>query len=197
VARFDVATGCPTSPALACAGPWAKASVVVDERKGWREKLVVKLGKGPTLTASDFGNPLPPDGTEYTICLYDDSQTLIGEIELERPGASCQGKACWSTKGSTGYRYKDPDAAADGIKSMSLLGGAPGTSSIAIQALNLAAKERLGLPHLVAYRLAGTSSVTLQLFRTDASECLSASLPHVQTTTLPTSPTAVLIEATN
>ena len=70
-------------------------------------------------------------------------------------GGTCDGKPCWrATK--TGFRYRDPNAASDGIRQIVLKAGAAGRSKIQVRGQG----TKLVLPTLP---FAQASKVTVQL----------------------------------
>jgi hypothetical protein len=113
-------TCCPPAPD-ACTGGFAKGIIILKEGAG-KEKLLVKMIKGPAILQTDFGDPVSVSGTKYNLCIYDDVPSLAGEVVVDRGGdTTCSGGSteCWNPIGSLppagkGYRYKDYDYLADG-----------------------------------------------------------------------------------
>jgi hypothetical protein len=77
-----------------------------------------------------------------------------------------------------GYRFKDKDVTGDGMLRLLLKGGDAGKSKAIAKGKNNLAKGQLALPLGTAAALAGASSVTVQLFPSDA-PCLSTTLSTV------------------
>lgn len=158
-------TCCPATPD-ACTGGFAKGTIIKNEAAG-KEKLIVKLLKGPLVNQIDFGDPLEASGTEYKLCIYDDTPTLVGDLEVARAGdENCSGGAstCWTTIGAAppagkGYKYKDTDSASDGVSKILLKGGPTSTGKSKI----LLKGSGANLPAGVTALLTTTSSVTIQL----------------------------------
>lgn len=177
----DPVGGCenPAEPATTCADTWAKASLLVKEDIAGKERIQAKLLNGPALGQNDFGDPLVPSGTSYTVCIYDGADALAGRIEVDRAASLCAGRDCWKAVGTTGYLYKDKDASADGAKSLKLLGGAAGKSKVLLKAANNSSKGQTSLPLGVAAALSGSTSATLQVHGSDAPSCFSAALGTV------------------
>lgn len=80
--------------------------------------LIAKFIKGPVLTQLDGGDPVGGD-TVYTLCVYA-GDGLVGQLLVDRGGASCDGKPCWKSIGKPapdgrGYKFKDKAGGADGV----------------------------------------------------------------------------------
>jgi hypothetical protein len=177
----DPIEGCQNTaePATTCLNTWAKGSLLVKEDVAGKEKLMAKLLNGPALGQSDFGDPLMGGGTAYTVCVYDDADSLAGKLEVDRAGMQCAGNDCWRPLGPLGYLYKDRDASADGTQSLKLLGGGAGKSKILLKAANNSSKGQTSLPTGIAAALAGSTSATVQIHGSDAPKCFSATLGTV------------------
>ena len=90
------------------------------------DKLIWKLLKGEETLLADFDNP--PGGTDYQLCVYDKtggSDTVI--MSLDIPGGGN-----WSAK-SKGFKYKDKQAASDGVKIVLLKEGVAGKAKIIVK----------------------------------------------------------------
>ncbi len=177
---------CPALPDLSCQSSFQKGQLKVDERKSGKEKMSAKWQKGPAIAGTDFGNPLAENGTMYFVCIYDDSGSLAGEYVVARAGDTCGTKSCWSNLGKDpgdpghkGYKYNDKELASDGMSKMQLNAGDAGKSKASVQAKNNASKYTATLPTGVAADLNGSTSATLQLFGSDAPECISIGLTNV------------------
>lgn len=165
---------CGTAPALACIAP-AKGSLLVDEKKPGKEKLKVTLGKLQTAVAqSQFGDPVG-GATQYKVCIYDSGNVLRGDYTVVRAGAICGAAPCFSAVSTTGYKYKDKSAAADGITMMKLGGGAAGKGKVKIKGKNSSGQ----LPTGVAALLLNQSSATVQVMASDAA-CFGIGLTQVK-----------------
>jgi cysteine-rich repeat protein len=177
----DPGAGClhEPRPATNCADAWGNALLVVDERISGKEHLTATLGRGPSLSPLAFGDPLLPGGTAYSVCIYDDLDALVGRIDVDRAGAACDATECWKRLRPAGYRYKDKDGTADGVRLVKLKAGATGKSAVKVAGENAAARAQTSLPTGIAAALAGATKATLQVFRSDDSQCFSASLGRV------------------
>ena len=175
----DSKPSCPQQPMTTCTDGWRKASLSVKENIAGKESLVAKLLTGPVLNRSDFGNPLSPGGTAYRVCIYGDEGNLAGELEVDRAGQRCQKNSCWKAAGLSGYVYKDRDASASGVKTMSLKVDKSGRPKISVVAGNSARAGRTSLPTGITGALAGSSSAKIQLFGSNITQCFSATLATV------------------
>jgi hypothetical protein len=183
----NLASLCPATPAPGCTEGFAKGSLSVDERKPAKQVLTARLSKGPALAQSDFGDPTLAEGTTVALCVYDDAGVPVAALEVDRAAESCGSKACWKAIGGTppdgkGFVYKDAAGSADGVRSLSLKGGAAGKSSLAVSASNKKRKGQTALPTGIATALAGAASVTLQIQASDGA-CFSTTLVEIRKST--------------
>ena len=56
---------CPTSPDDSCASTFEKGQLLVNEKRGGKERLIARWVKGPQLAGRSFGNPLTAGGTAH------------------------------------------------------------------------------------------------------------------------------------
>lgn len=181
------AVGCPATVDAGCATGFAKGSFFAKASSPGRERLVVRMLQGPALAQTDLGNPLDASdggtGTAYALCVYDDASALAAGLVVDRAGDLCRGKACWRAIGHApndprgpgkGYRYRDRDAAADGVVTLVYRGGTAGRSQLVVTG------KGASLPAGIPAALASTSSVTAQLRSSDGL-CLSIDLDDIQT----------------
>ena len=172
--RYAAPPPCPDTPDPGCATGFGKGLFLAKEKVAGKEKLIAKFLKGPSTAQTDFGNPLNPGGTKYDLCIYADT-TLVSTIEVDRAAdATCSGGAtdCWVDVGGTppggkGYKYKDDDAASDGVSQIQLKSGA---------AKILVKGRGSNLPLPIASTLTSAASVTLQLRGNDAPQCFGVTL---------------------
>jgi len=117
-----------------------------------------------------------------SLCIYDQFGALAGELIDSKPAVDCAGVPCWKAIGRAptapegpgkGYKYRDPDAAADGIAKLIYKGGSTGSSKVVLKAAGA------NIPDGIAGALQSSISVTLQIRATGA-ECLSATLSEVK-----------------
>jgi hypothetical protein len=167
-----------------CAGGFTKGLLTIKEKPG-KESLIVKLINGPALTQTDFGDPLTPGGSAYRLRVYDDTDALVGEVEVDRAGdMSCSGglKSCWKAIGGAppngkGYGYKDKDRTVDGVTKI-LLKASPSGSKILFKAKGPAPPFVQGMPAA----LQTTNAVTIDVHSSDTvvPQCFSMTLTDIK-----------------
>lgn len=82
--------------------------------------------KGEQVAVGDFG--LPTQTTSYSVCIYDDTGgpgTPTLRLRADAPAGSS-----WRSAGTRGFSYKSKTLTPNGIKSLSLLAGVPGKSTV-------------------------------------------------------------------
>lgn len=177
----DPTLGCENTgePWQGCVDDFAVGVIVVKENAPGKEKILAKLKRlGTTIVQDDFGDPVSGD-TAYAVCLFDDEQTLVGSLNVDRAGASCAGKSCWKQAG-LGWKYGDKDAAAAGVSKMRLVGGPSGKGQVQVKAANNAKKGQDAMPVGVAASLVTAASVRVQLVGSDAPQCFEATLDQIK-----------------
>jgi len=113
-----------------------KAVLQMRDRTGTsQDRLQWKWNRGTATTLGDFGDPAST--TDYALCMYD--ETGAGGLSLaltaEVPGGNlCSGKPCWRSRGVKGYRYKDKNGFAGGIRSIRLTAGGDGKAKLSVKA---------------------------------------------------------------
>lgn len=164
--------------AQTCIGGFGKATVLVAENKMGKERLLLEMKNGPAILPIDFGDP-GAGSTEYSLCIFDDQDVLVGELAVARPGdMDCAGRDCWKAA-AFGWRYRDKAASADGVTRMRMRGGSAGQSQIRVQAANNAKKGRVQMPLRIAAALQSSANATLQLVPSDA-PCFEAVVDEVR-----------------
>jgi hypothetical protein len=104
------------------------ASLAINDSDADRSDKLTWKSKGATELA-EFGNPAATTG--LTLCVADAAGNLALSATIPAGGV-CAGRNCWqSTK--AGYRYVDPDAASEGIKSVMLKASPAGSGSIKVK----------------------------------------------------------------
>jgi cysteine-rich repeat protein len=172
----SVPIDCPPSIDFGCTTGFEKISLQVKETVPGKEKLVAKMVRGPQLAQTDMGDPLGGD-TVFSFCVYDGTNTLVGEMIVDRAGDSCSGKPCWKSVGKAppagkGYKYKDNDAGADGVQKVQYKGGDAGKSKVLVKG------RGPNLPSGMAVALQGSAFASVQLRASDGI-CLSGSVDEV------------------
>lgn len=161
---------CSAQPLPACRQPLAanKASLLIKNRGGARDKVTWKWTRGEATSALDFGEPVAGD-TTYTLCVYGQvAGTAQLALQARVPaGGTCDGAPCWQAT-SKGFAYRDPAGAADGITKVVLKAGAAGKAKIIVKG----GGEALDTP---ALPLAQDPQVIVQLRNTfQAGRCWEA-----------------------
>jgi hypothetical protein len=185
--QADEGVGCPATPA-SCGQSAAKGLLLVNEKRAGKEKLVAKWEKGPARSGGDYGNPLSLGATAYTLCVYDDANSLAGQYIVDRAGGLCGAKPCWKYFGKPpgdpkhkGYKFKDKYRSADGIALTQMKAGAAGQSKAVMKGKNNSSKAQSALPTGTAAALSGSTSATIQLHGNDAPvACTTVGLPMVK-----------------
>jgi len=178
VCQIRLAGTCPTAPIIDCVVA-ERGSVKLSEKKVGGEKLSATLKKFDTPTLqSDFGDPVA-GSTEWATCLYDGEGTLALQLQVDRAGEACGTKACWKTKSTKGFTYKDSGAASDGVRKITATSGPSGKGKLAIQAGNKAKKNQASLPIGTTEALEDSTSATLQVIASGGL-CFEASLGAVK-----------------
>lgn len=173
-------SGCPASPEVSCQTGWGKAVLSVTEKVAGKERLSLVLSKGPALDREDLGDPLGTDllvpapfdepNAAYSVCVYDEADVLVGEIDVTGSPANCGNKPCWKDTGKN-LIFKDKSALEDGIAKIVLKSGISGKPKVVVKG------KSSNLPSM-APSLVGSSSATVQVY-TDEEGCFSATLANV------------------
>ncbi len=169
---------CDPQPLVGCVAP-AKSVLLVNEKKAGKEKIKVALKKLQSVVSqSDFGDPVAGT-TNYTICIYDDTDALVGELSVSRAGDLCSGKFCWNAISTKGYKYIDKLTQADGVLKMILVGGNAGKGKTIAIAKNNAPKGLNFMPTGIAPALLNATHATVQILTSDAA-CFGATVTSVK-----------------
>lgn len=124
---------CPAAPLDGCRQPSAAKKAKLLIKGGTHAKLLWKWLKGESTTAADFGDPANSD-TIYTLCVYGQvgGAARLALQAVVPPAGTCNGQPCWRAT-STGFKYGDPDAAADGVTKVILKSGSAGKAKIIVK----------------------------------------------------------------
>lgn len=174
-----------TPPLDTCETGFEKTLLQVKESKPGKENLLVKLQKGPALEQLDLGDPLAPNGTAYSVCVFDDTGALAGSLAVDAAGGDCDGKPCWKSIGDAppdgkGYLYKDKTGSADGVRLWKMKAGDAGKPLVLVNAKNNAKKGETALPLGIASSLEQTSAAVVVVMG-DGGECFAGAVDQVKT----------------
>jgi len=170
---------CAASPVGGCLTP-GKGQLLVNEKTAGSEKVTVGLKNlVPATTQSDFGSPVS-GSTSWAVCIYDQSGTLQGEMQVDRAGQLCGTKPCWKAVSTKGYKYADKLAAADGITKLQGTSGDAGKGKVQAKGQNKASKGLTALPTGIAAALQNNTQATVQIVTSDGA-CFSAVVDDVKT----------------
>jgi cysteine-rich repeat protein len=158
----------------------ARAQLQVNEKTPGKDRLKLRWSKASTATTLyDFGDVVGATSTPSTtgvvsLCLYDDTDTLIREVKIAKAGQSCGGSSCWRVNGAS-YVYKDDAGSEDAMHRFVFTGGRAGGG----KAFALAYETGdLRFPFGLAAALSGNTHPTIQL-QTSAGFCLAATINKV------------------
>jgi hypothetical protein len=172
---------CSGGPIDNCDASWAKASLLVLEKKPGKEKLKVGLKGGGALVQSDFGNPATGT-TAYDLCIFDDADALVATFTVDQADHTCGTKDCWKARKDTGWQYSDKEANSHGVKKIQLFGGEAGKTRIQFQAAFSDSAAISVMPTGIAAALEGSASARVQLVSSDA-QCFEATVDQVKKAT--------------
>src|SRR6185369_14274477 len=110
---------CSPAPQAGCALTLGalKSPLVIKKKVPSKGNLVSwKWSKGPEILPAAFGDP--SGGNDYSLCVYDGTQTLLSELRAPA-GGTCAGKPCWKGKGTPvgikGWSYTDKELTPTGV----------------------------------------------------------------------------------
>jgi acyl-homoserine lactone acylase PvdQ len=130
----QIETGaCARTPAPSCRAPVESraASLVIRNRTpDARDQLSWRWTKGAATAKAEFGDPRA--ATDYQLCLYDDTSTLIAHANAPAGGLCSATRSCWRETAS-GFKYVDPALTPDGVKQVLLRAGIAGKSRIIVK----------------------------------------------------------------
>jgi hypothetical protein len=169
---------CAGSPAGGCLTP-DKGQLFVNEKSAGNENLKVKMSNLTSATTQgSFGDPVG-GSTSWAICIYDQGGGLVGEMQVDRAGDTCDTKPCWKVVSTKGYKYGDKLAAADGITKLQGTGGDAGKGKVQAKGQNKASNGQTALPTGIAAALQSSAQATVQIVTSDAA-CFSATVSDVK-----------------
>lgn len=169
---------CAPTPAPGCFF-MKKASLAIKEKKPGNEKLKLALKKpAQPLPDGAFGDPLTT--TTVAACIYDEADTLVGELSVD-PGGVCGTKAkpCWKALGSGGFRYKDKEASSSGVLKLKGKSPKPEKATFKLKARNKLKKGQTAMPTGITTSLEGATRAWVQVVTSDA-QCFEGNLGAVK-----------------
>jgi hypothetical protein len=170
---------CLRRPAPSCI-EMERASLLISEKKPGKEKWKLSLqSPGGPVPADFLGDPVGGD-TQLGVCVYDEADALVGGLAVDRGGDVCgpRGKPCWKDQGRSGFRYKDPDAASSGVRTIKAASPSAPKTRLSAKAGNDAHKGEVSLPLGAALALQDATAARVQLLTSDGA-CFEARLADV------------------
>src|SRR5439155_712348 len=126
---------CPTTPATGCRGAGKSSVVIVDQADDARDSVRWSWKDGDATDVADFADPVN-GSARYAFCVYDSSAgpQPLTEVPIP-PGGTCDGKACWKARGSSGFAYGNKTGRIGKVK---LKAGATGRAQVAVSGKGVA-----------------------------------------------------------
>jgi hypothetical protein len=171
---------CSPTPLGGCVAP-TKAVLLVKETSPGNEKLKVVLKQlVPMVVQSQFGDPVA-GGSQYNLCLYDDTGTLIADLNVNQAGQLCGTPPvpCWKAISTLGYKYGDKATAAEGVAKIVVKGGDPLKGKGVFKAANKVSLGQANLPTGIAAQLLNDTQATVQLVVNDG-DCFGQTVTNVK-----------------
>lgn len=137
---------CPAVPAGPCRQAGKGKLILRDKSPDKKDTLVWRWTRGDATTVADFDDPTDPEGSDYRLCIYDESGAGY-DLKLEAvvlAGGTCGKKDCWKPRGTKGYKYTDKERTPNGIHSMLLGAGDAGKAKLSV----VAKGENVPMPDL-------------------------------------------------
>lgn len=153
--------------------------IYVSEKSFGKEQIKVKIDKlNGNVPVATFGDPVAGT-TGYAICLYDESNTRIAALRVNRAQAQCGTRPCWKAISGPGFKYSDKLSSADGVVQVLVKAGVASNGKMLGKGKNNLAKGLTALPTGVAQQLTGDRSATVQ-FMTSNAGCLTGKVTNVR-----------------
>lgn len=176
-----VAPPCAAAPIGGCIAAGRAVLLVKENVPGNERVKAILKNLVPVVTQNQFGDPVGGT-TRYALCLYDQSDVLVGTLVVDRAGDTCGTQDCWKALSTTGFRYSDAATTADGVQKIIAKGGDAGRGKVIVKGRNNAANGQTNLPTGLAAALAGHTQATAQVV-TDDADCFTVTLDNVRTAT--------------
>ncbi len=167
--RFETAAEhCPATPDTGCLAAGKSFLKIKNRADSDKDQLLWKWLRGPATTIADWGLPL--SDTDFAVCIY----TGTGANQVYSAGVAgggvCNGKPCWKTLGSSGYRFKDRDGLQDGHTKIVAKSGTTGTTNRS----KAIVKTKGGSIVLPSLPLDISADIVVQLHRSDDPICFES-----------------------
>lgn len=120
----DALLGCVHLPDVRSCRSAQTTKLVVNSAAA-TDKLLWKWLKGESTSQSDFADPL--SAAAYSFCVFAGTAAIVVEADIP-PDAQR-----WTALGSTGFKYKDANGAADGIQRITLRASDSAATKIALK----------------------------------------------------------------
>jgi hypothetical protein len=128
-------SSCPPTPVSGCRNPTQTDKALLLLKGGAdpaKHTLLWKWLKGQATQLAELGDPTL--ATVYRLCVYDESAGVARRVlqALIPPAGSCDGAPCWKAIRG-GYKYKDPNGSAAGVRNVLLKSGESGKAKIIVK----------------------------------------------------------------
>ena len=159
---------CAPAPVVGCKAPAPSRGLLSLSKNATdptKSKMTWKWNRGQaTSLITDLGSPTTT--TDYRLCVYDDTGSLIMNLSVPA-GGTCSGKPCWKATRS-GFKYKDKLGTSNGVTALNLQSGVDGKAKILAKGKGTS----LSVPTLP---LDQTTPVHVQLINSTTPACWDAS----------------------
>lgn len=171
---------CPPAPVMGCAQPTKTGAASLDmveeySTTGEKDRFRFRWRGGGT--ATDFGDPRVT--ATHVMCLWDRVPS-IPRVRMNNavpPGGTCDGKPCWTARGSNGFKLADPLRTPSGIEKMDVRATAAG-AIIAVDGRG----PNLGVPEPPSgcpdCGVGVVGTVVVQVHNLETGACWSATFVH-------------------
>ena len=158
-------SGCPPVAQSGCRTAGKSALIIRNKSDDAKDRLLWKWLKGEPTGLADFGDP--QNTADYVLCLYGGAaETLLPDGEIQVPRNS----STWAPVGTTGWTYRDPSAAVDGVRKLLLKSSTLDKSKAALVG------KGLELPDPTLPVASSNLPLLVQLFNSQTSTCLESTL---------------------
>lgn len=153
--QISVAGPACTAAPLACGATFTRGKLQITQGKTSDAMDAFRVqAKGATPDPEDFGDPNADPGDAQSLCVYDGTDTLVDEYNIDAGGADVDtGKLFWKVKLGEHAKasYNNPAGNADGVNKVKLAGGEKGRFEL--KARGAVLEETAPLPELADFPL--------------------------------------------